>query len=42
MGSGTRVQDVNRLVAQYEQMRKMLKSLKGGGPMSLRQFMRVS
>jgi signal recognition particle subunit SRP54 len=42
MGSGTRVQDVNRLVAQYEQMRQMLKSLKGGGPMSLRQFMRVS
>ncbi|MFH1009823.1 MAG: signal recognition particle protein, partial [bacterium] len=42
VGSGTSVQDVNRLVTQYQQMRQMIKSLKGGGVSSLRQFMRMS
>jgi signal recognition particle subunit SRP54 len=28
-GSGTRVQDVNQLIKQYEQMKKMIKQLKG-------------
>jgi signal recognition particle subunit SRP54 len=36
-GSGTRVEDVNRLMKQYLQMRKMLKGLKGG-PASLRRM----
>lgn len=30
-GSGTRVQDVNRLLKQYVQMRKMMKQVKKGG-----------
>ncbi|ROO29038.1 signal recognition particle [Salinisphaera orenii MK-B5] len=30
-GSGTQVQDVNRLLKQHVQMRKMMKKLKGGG-----------
>jgi len=30
MGSGTRVQDVNQLLNQFEEMRKMLKKMKGG------------
>ena len=30
-GSGTRVQDVNRLLKQYRGMRKMMKSMKGSG-----------
>ena len=29
-GSGTQVSDVNQLVAQYEQMRKMMKDLSNG------------
>jgi signal recognition particle subunit SRP54 len=31
MGSGTKVQDVNRLLKQYRQMRKMMKSVKKSG-----------
>ena len=30
-GSGTQVQDVNRLVKQFGQMQKMMKKMKGGG-----------
>ena len=30
-GSGTRVEDVNRLLRQYEQMRETMKRLKAGG-----------
>lgn len=30
-GSGTQVQDINRLLKQHLQMRKMMKKLKGGG-----------
>ena len=33
-GSGTTVQDVNRLMKQYEQMQKMMKTLGKGGKMS--------
>jgi signal recognition particle subunit SRP54 len=31
MGSGTQVQDVNRLLKQFAQMQKMMKKMKGGG-----------
>ena len=30
-GSGTQVQDVNRLLKQFKQMQKMMKKMKGGG-----------
>ncbi len=40
-GSGTRVQDINRLVEQYQQMRRMLKNFKGGGPGMLRRMMKA-
>ena len=30
-GSGTQVQDLNRLLKQHKQMQKMMKKLKGGG-----------
>lgn len=30
-GSGTQVRDINLLLSQFEQMRKMLKAMKGGG-----------
>ena len=30
-GSGTQVQDVNRLLKQFTQMQKMMKKMKGGG-----------
>jgi signal recognition particle subunit SRP54 len=32
LGSGTTVQDVNRLMRQFEQMQRMLKMMKKGGP----------
>ena len=35
-GSGTRVQDVNKLIKQYNEMRKMMKKLKKGGPGALK------
>ena len=35
-GSGTSVQDVNRLMKQYEQMQKMMKTLGKGGARALR------
>jgi signal recognition particle subunit SRP54 len=31
LGSGTRVQDVNRLLKDYNQMMKMMKKMKKGG-----------
>jgi signal recognition particle subunit SRP54 len=31
LGSGTQVQDVNRLLKQFTQMQKMMKKMKGGG-----------
>ena len=30
-GSGTKVEDVNRLLKQFEQMQKMMKQFSGGG-----------
>ena len=41
-GSGTRVQDVNRLLEQYQQMRHMLKNLKGNRFSSLRRMMKTT
>jgi signal recognition particle subunit SRP54 len=38
-GSGTSVQDVNNLLRQYAQMRKMFKSMGGGGGMKAQQRM---
>ncbi|MGM0411773.1 MAG: signal recognition particle protein [Pseudomonadota bacterium] len=34
-GSGTQVQDVNRLLKQFQQMQKMMKKMKGGGMQKL-------
>ncbi len=34
-GAGVHVQDVNRLLNQYEQMRDMMKKMKGGGMMKM-------
>lgn len=34
-GSGQTIQDVNRLLKQYEQMSKMMKKMKGGGMMKM-------
>ncbi len=34
-GSGQAIQDVNRLLKQYEQMSKMMKKMKGGGMMKM-------
>ena len=31
IGSGTQVQDVNKLLKQFTQMQKMMKKMKGGG-----------
>ena len=31
LGSGTQVQDLNRLLKQHKQMQKMMKKMKGGG-----------
>jgi signal recognition particle subunit SRP54 len=39
MGSGTQIQDVNRLLKQFKQMSKMMKKMKGGGLQKMmRQF----
>ena len=38
-GSGTTVQDVNNLLRQYAQMRKMFKTMGGGGGMKAQQRM---
>lgn len=35
-GSGTRVQEVNRLINQYQDMRKMMKKLKNAGPRGIK------
>ena len=39
MGSGTMVADVNRLIKQYLQMKKMLKMFKSGGQSKLAKFL---
>ncbi|MBI5491457.1 MAG: signal recognition particle protein [Deltaproteobacteria bacterium] len=35
-GSGTKVQDVNKLINQYQDMRKMMKKLKNAGPRGMK------
>ena len=35
MGSGTQVQDVNRMLKQFTQMQKMMREMKGGGLMKM-------
>jgi signal recognition particle subunit SRP54 len=35
IGSGVQVQDVNRMLKQFEQMRDMMKKMKGGGMMKM-------
>ena len=35
-GSGTKVQDVNKLINQYQDMRKMIKKLKAAGPKGIK------
>lgn len=37
MGSGTDIQDINRLLKQFLQMQKMMKKLKGGGMLKMMQ-----
>ena len=39
-GSGTQVQDVNRLLKQFTQMQKMMKKMKGGGMAKMMRGMR--
>lgn len=39
-GSGNDVQDVNRLLKQFEQMQKMMKKMKGGGMMQMMRNMK--
>ena len=34
-GSGTQIQDVNRLLKQFDQAQKMMKKMKGGGMMKM-------
>jgi signal recognition particle subunit SRP54 len=40
MGSGTTVQDVNRLMKQFEQMQRMVKTLSKGGKGKMGRLMR--
>jgi signal recognition particle subunit SRP54 len=40
LGSGTNVQDLNRMLKQHEQMQKMMKKLKGGNLMNLMKGMK--
>jgi signal recognition particle subunit SRP54 len=39
-GSGVQVQEVNRMLAQYDQMQTMMKKLKGGGMMKMMRSMK--
>ena len=34
-GAGVQIQEVNRMLAQFEQMQSMMKKLKGGGMMKM-------
>jgi signal recognition particle subunit SRP54 len=40
LGSGTDVQDLNRMLKQHEQMQKMMKKLKGGNIMNMMKGMK--
>jgi signal recognition particle subunit SRP54 len=39
-GAGVQVQEVNRMLAQFEQMQAMMKKLKGGGMMKMMRGMK--
>jgi signal recognition particle subunit SRP54 len=39
-GAGVQVQEVNRMLAQYDQMQAMMKKLKGGGMMKMMRGMK--
>ena len=39
-GAGVQVQEVNRMLAQYDQMQSMMKKLKGGGMMKMMRGMK--
>jgi len=39
-GAGVQVQEVNRMLAQYDQMQSMMKKLKGGGLMKMMRGMK--
>jgi signal recognition particle subunit SRP54 len=39
-GAGVQVQEVNRMLAQFEQMQSMMKKLKGGGMMKMMRSMK--
>lgn len=39
-GSGTKIEDVNRLIKQFDQMRKMMKMMTGGGMGQMANLMR--
>ncbi|MCX8650381.1 signal recognition particle protein [Gilliamella sp. B2776] len=40
MGSGTQVQDVNKLLKQFDDMQRMMKKMKGGGMMKMMRQMK--
>ena len=39
-GAGVQIQEVNRMLAQFEQMQSMMKKLKGGGMMKMMRSMK--
>ena len=39
-GAGVQVQEVNRMLAQYDQMQSVMKKLKGGGLMKMMRSMK--
>ena len=39
-GAGVQVQEVNRMLTQYDQMQSMMKKLKGGGMMKMMRGMK--
>ncbi len=39
MGSGTEIQEVNRLIKQFEDMRRMMKNMSGGGAANMMKMM---
>ena len=39
-GSGTRVQEINKLLKQFAQMQKMMKKMKGGGMAKMMQSLK--
>lgn len=40
MGAGVQIQEVNRMLAQFEQMQSMMKKLQGGGMMKMMRSMK--